>query len=540
MSSLGTKTTALFLAAALPPLLGCGAAAYFVARSALLRDASARQEAAGRAAARVVQDYLDRAQAKLHSLAALASSEGGRASATRAALARRFDALVEPADLFLEVNFVEADPVPNVHEQRTSQLFGAPVQIPVRASPPVDSPLLRESLSGANWISPAIVREQGFAFLDLSTPVRVGEGVTGALAARLNMGPLEALLGQVAAEQGLSIALDRGSPHPLREAGARLELAVSSGHADWTIRVAQERSRATATLDRIAGQALIWLAVGTGLALALSLAFTRGLLRPIRALHRASASLARGERGARAGSARRDELGDLSRAFDRMAESLEKLDALKDEFVAHVSHELRTPLTSAKMSLGNLRDGIPGPVTPKQAAVLARIEADLDRLVRMVNELLDLARIQAGKVRIAPRTVDLRALASSCLADLAPLAKGRSVPLEGEGSARVDPEKFRQVLLNLLDNALRHGRGAVRVAVGPGTVRVFSGGSPIPPERRDRLFESFSPSTEGGAGLGLAIARRIAILHGGALRYEPAPGGNLFVVEAPCPPASSS
>jgi signal transduction histidine kinase len=218
-----------------------------------------------------------------------------------------------------------------------------------------------------------------------------------------------------------------------------------------------------------------------------------------------------------------------------MAESLQKLDSLKDEFVAHVSHELRTPLTSAKMSLANLLDGLAGPIDERHATVLHRIRGDLDRLIRMVNELLDVARLEAGHVELAPERVELKGLVENCLGQLGTLSEGREVQLTGEGLAQVDPGKFRQVVLNLLDNAFRHGRGRVEVNLRSGRMEVTSEGDPIPEDVRERLFQRFASGSPGGAGLGLAICRKLVELHGGKIEFRSAQGGNTFVVEMPCP-----
>jgi len=196
---------------------------------------------------------------------------------------------------------------------------------------------------------------------------------------------------------------------------------------------------------------------------------------------------------------------------------------MKGEFVSHVSHELRTPLTSAKVALANVQEGISG----KES--LGRVQEDLDRLIRMVNELLDVARLEAG-LRIATQPTDLGGLVRGAAESLRPLAK---VELRISGAGDVvdlDPARVQQILVNLVDNALKYARSRVDIEVRGREVRVTDDGPGVPPEHRERIFEKFARVQTGpkppGAGLGLSIARKLAQLHGAALSCE----GNTFVL----------
>jgi len=193
------------------------------------------------------------------------------------------------------------------------------------------------------------------------------------------------------------------------------------------------------------------------------------------------------------------------------------------DFGAHVSHELRTPLTSAKVSLANVQEGLAG------KDVIPRVQQDLDRLIRMVNELLDAARIEAG-IALAKQPADLGALVRGAVETLRPLAR---VPLEvsGQGdTVEVDAARVQQIVINLVDNALKYAKGRVDVAVRGREVRVTDDGPGVPPEARERIFEKFGRAEAGpkppGAGLGLSIARTLARLHGGSLTCE----GNSFLL----------
>jgi signal transduction histidine kinase len=270
-------------------------------------------------------------------------------------------------------------------------------------------------------------------------------------------------------------------------------------------------------------RAYLWFGAAAVMALALATLFARRLVRPIETLSKAAHQIAGGNLAVRSGISRDDEIGQLARAFDRMAASVQKLDEMKGEFVAHVSHELRTPLTSAKVALANVQEGIGGKDS------LGRVQEDLDRLIRMVNELLDVAHIEAG-LQLAKQPTDLGGLVRSAADTLRPLAK---VPLNITGTGDtidLDPARVQQIIVNLVDNALKYAKSRVNVEIRGREVRVTDDGPGVPPEHRERIFEKFSKVETGpkppGAGLGLSIARKLAQLHGGTLTCD----GNTFVL----------
>ena len=157
---------------------------------------------------------------------------------------------------------------------------------------------------------------------------------------------------------------------------------------------------------------------GLACAMTIGLAALLGgrILRPIASLAGTADRLGRGDLEARSGIRRDDEIGQLAQAFDRMAAAVQQLDQMKGDFLAHVSHELRTPLTSAKVALANVQEGITGTET------LGRVQEALNRLIRMVNELLDLARIEAG-IELTREQTDLGELVRSSVESLRPLAR---------------------------------------------------------------------------------------------------------------------
>lgn len=214
---------------------------------------------------------------------------------------------------------------------------------------------------------------------------------------------------------------------------------------------------------------------------------------------------------------------------------------LKDEFVATVSHELRTPLTSVIGALGLLRSGAAGEL-PGQAQRLADIaENNARRLIRLINDILDIDRIGSGRLSLSRAVIDLDEVAQRGCADAEGLSQQRGVHLHHEPAGvplpvSGDAERLLQVVGNLLSNAIRFSPagGTVRIATAHDGTRalltVSDEGPGVPPEFRDRLFERFSQSAAGaaipgGTGLGLAISREIAKAHDGALWYDEAPGG---------------
>jgi signal transduction histidine kinase len=213
---------------------------------------------------------------------------------------------------------------------------------------------------------------------------------------------------------------------------------------------------------------------------------------------------------------------------------LQELDRLKSEFVSHVSHELRTPLTSIKGFIDYLLEGIAGELSPLQRDFLTRLKGNADRLVRLINDLLDLARIEAGQLALSPERLCVREVAAEVLETLRPLAVEKGVDLEmdgpeADGLVRADRDRLYQVLLNLTHNAVKFTPpgGAVRVQVdmqpnGEILTMVQDTGEGIPPEQVERIFEMFhqvhsSPASTEGSGLGLAIAKKLVEFHGGRM-----------------------
>jgi signal transduction histidine kinase len=225
------------------------------------------------------------------------------------------------------------------------------------------------------------------------------------------------------------------------------------------------------------------------------------------------------------------------------------LDRLKTDMVATVSHELKTPLTSVQMAVHLLLEEVVGPLSPKQIELLLAAREDADRILTMINDLLDLTRIEQGRVRLDLEAVSARALVEEAVARFQPRAEVGGVALGSEVDAdgamvKVDRDRIEHVFDNLIVNAIQHtGRGGtIRVSAGADGERarfaVRDSGEGIPQEQLPRIFDKFyrvpTARHSGGAGLGLAIVREIVAAHGGQIDVTSEPGkGTTFTFTLP-------
>jgi NtrC-family two-component system sensor histidine kinase KinB len=219
---------------------------------------------------------------------------------------------------------------------------------------------------------------------------------------------------------------------------------------------------------------------------------------------------------------------------------LRRFDELRNDLVATVAHEFRTPLTSLRMAIHLCLEGAAGPVTAKQAELLHAGRDDCERLQRIVDDLLDLARLQSGKVDLARRPMTPGSLVGEAREAHVAEARQRGVELANElivdlPAVLADPERIELVLSNLITNALRFTPSGERVELGAhlgdgGTIRfeVRDHGPGVAAELRERIFDRFfrAPGAPaGGSGLGLSIAKEIVEAHGGQIGVEDAEGG---------------
>ncbi len=271
-------------------------------------------------------------------------------------------------------------------------------------------------------------------------------------------------------------------------------------------------------------------------------------------------------------------LVERSKELERLSSELLRVNRMKSEFLANVSHELRTPLNAIVGFVDLLREGVYGELGPRQVKPVERIEASANHLRHLVDQVLDLAKMAAGRLEIHTETIDLRPFVLDVASEIESLVseKGLSLSLV-MGAAlpriRTDPTHLRQILVNLLGNAVKYtneGGIVIRTKLvdslpdsgpAPGQerssypatpwigIQVIDTGIGIDPANQSRIFEEFEQidagprgnSAERGTGLGLAISRRLAALIGGMVELESELGkGSTFTLWLPVDPSDLS
>jgi signal transduction histidine kinase len=266
--------------------------------------------------------------------------------------------------------------------------------------------------------------------------------------------------------------------------------------------------------------------------------------RRLRRLERAADRIAGGDFSQPVSDPGSDEVGQLAEAFERMRQRLAGLERARREFIANASHELRTPLFSLGGFLELLENEDLEPAT--QLEFLHTMREQIDRLTKLATELLDLSRLDAGRMHVEAEALDLEALARSLAQEFHPVAvaSGHAVEVDGgTGPTAVgDEERALQIGRVLVENAILHTpRGTtVRLSTarqdGKAVFQVADDGPGIPPEDRPHVFDRFyrvGGSLASGSGLGLAIARELAGLMGGTIELESVPGRTVFALALP-------
>jgi signal transduction histidine kinase len=285
------------------------------------------------------------------------------------------------------------------------------------------------------------------------------------------------------------------------------------------------------------------LMIAAGVSLALSalmgLVLARAIARPVRELTQAAEQLAGGNFDYPIDDRSQDELGELACAFRSMSGDMRRMLQARTDLVTNVSHELRTPLTAIKGLVETLQDGAVDDLEARDR-FLGSIENETDRLIRLVNDLLTLSRADAQALTLRRERLDLTDLARSCVERFAAQSAVQNVSLDVEGRpahVNADADRLCQVLVNLLDNAIRFSPPGetVRVSVssspGGATVSVQDHGPGLPAVEQARVFERFyrgdkSRVRQGdvGAGLGLSIAQTLVEAHDGHITLTSSPG----------------
>jgi signal transduction histidine kinase len=276
---------------------------------------------------------------------------------------------------------------------------------------------------------------------------------------------------------------------------------------------------------------LVALLIATLASLLVGVFLARRMSRPIREVERATQRIAAGDLDVRLRSYPPDEIGRLARSVNCLAGRLKHLEAARAQFISEISHDLRTPLTALKGLLVNLIDDS----EPGRRSSLRIAERETDRLIRLVNQLLDFSRWQGGQLRLDCKAVDVGEIARDALLLVRERANHRNVRLSGHiapdlPAARVDSDRVKRVILNLLDNGIKFTPAGGEVALlvtqrEEGIeISVQDTGRGMAAEEQERAFEPYYRGAGGGTGLGLAIARAIVEAHGGRMSVESSPG----------------
>ena len=397
--------------------------------------------------------------------------------------------------------------------------------------------------------------------------------------------------------------LRRGLPSPLMSPFALDSPAPRSADTVYgVVQIGMTRAKMLETLHDLIVKAALMTVLIILAGIAATIVLAARIITPLKSLAGVANRIAEGDLTASVGATTRDEVGQLAGAFTFMIralnerdqaitrqvealtalnrrleqltatleqrvkertqelqdanERLRELDKLKSDFVSTVSHELRTPMTSIKGYVDNILDGLTGALTERQSYYLTRVKSNVERLTRMINELLDLSRIEAGKVELYVGNVRLRELITDIVEGFQAMAQEKGVVLRTHQpdelpAIRGDRDKLHQVLTNLIQNAIKFTPPGGEVQVesqmwddGYLRIGVMDTGCGIPSNELEKVFEKFYRGESDSAndprwGLGLNIARSLIKLHGGQIWAESTPGqGSRFYFTVPIEPPS--
>ncbi len=333
----------------------------------------------------------------------------------------------------------------------------------------------------------------------------------------------------------------------------RADRSVLVAERDLRARTKTRVEDTTAALYRAEVVAISALVLAIAIAAVVALWLVVAISGPVQRLESGMQAIADGNLGWRLPdlTSRQDEFGKLARSFETMTEQLQELDKLKAEFVSVASHELKTPINVVLGYVQLLAEGLFGPVAPKQQEVLRTVETQMHGLARLVKQLLDVSRFEAGGGKLEPRSFGLNEFLSDLDQAFAILAVQRGIRFSvtrDEGlptHVTWDHDRMSEVLGNLLSNAFKFTErgGEVQLSVEPVKdgvrMEVRDTGAGIPQEQVPHIFDKFfqasnQPARSMGSGLGLAIAKEIVEAHRGHIQCESTPGvGTTFMITLP-------
>ncbi len=296
---------------------------------------------------------------------------------------------------------------------------------------------------------------------------------------------------------------------------------------------------------------LIAALAATAAAVIVSSFVTRRIVSPIERMTEASQRIADGHYDERVMVAGEDELGELAGSFNRMAQTLAQTEERRRQLIGDVAHELRTPLSSIR----GVMEGLVDEVLPAEPATFLNVQGEVSRLQRLVNDLEELSRAEAGQIPLEMERVDPATIIRVAVERLRPQFEDKGVRLSLDLAAdlpklRADSGRITQVLLNLTGNALQYTPSGGEVSVSAKadetsvTIRVQDNGTGISPEHLPHIFERFyrvdksRSRTGGGSGIGLTISQHIIEAHGGSISAaSPGPNqGSIFSITLPVAP----
>jgi signal transduction histidine kinase len=297
--------------------------------------------------------------------------------------------------------------------------------------------------------------------------------------------------------------------------------------------------RITESLNQALHQFAKFAILGLIMAILAAFVLARNITRPVQELARGAQTLAQGKLDYQIEMSRSDELGALAQEFNRMARRLKQLDQMKDDFVSSVSHELRAPMTAIKGYVDLLLKNIHGPLLPKQIEDLQIVKSNTERLGSFINNVLDMAKLEAGLMQFDPQPVDVEEIANDIATLFKPTCETHSIKLimdisDNLPAAYTDPERLRQVFTNLLNNAIKFtpDKGTITLWAKYEKTELLMGvtdnGVGIPADKIHTVFDKFSQVKETqnkarvakGTGLGLPITKNIVEAQGGRIWVE--------------------
>jgi signal transduction histidine kinase/CheY-like chemotaxis protein len=353
----------------------------------------------------------------------------------------------------------------------------------------------------------------------------------------------------------------------------------------WKVWISQPIADLRTEIMPLIVTTLEWLLVAIVLALVLGFIAAAWITRPVVELTRAAGRIAQGDFVTPVMVRERfaaKELRALAKTFNQMArqlsgayqnleekvshrtselqaanQELARANKLKSEFLANVSHELRTPLSAIIGFSQILLDGIDGPVNDEQMQDIVQVNKSGQSLLSLINQILDLSKIEAGKMELTLERIELPALITSVLEGISPLAQEKGLRIDTRfapalPAVEADPARLKQILINLLSNAVKFtDRGHLEVIAQPSgrmvRIAVKDTGIGISTEAQKLIFDEFvqgdgsSTRRHGGTGLGLSIARKLVEMHGGAITVVSEPGlGSTFTFTVPAWAASQA